>query len=115
MENTFDNGKIAVGLRTARAAAGWNQQEFADRMGVAKSTIARIETLEMAARGDFIIKAVGLFRSVGVNIDLSDPYELPIIVSKSGISGAINDLGDETKRRSDRRSGIASLLPDDSD
>lgn len=115
MDNTFDNGKIAVGLRTARAAAGWNQQQFADRMGVAKSTVARIETLEMAARGDFIIKAIRLFRDAGVDMDLSDPQELPIIISKSGISGAIDDLGDQTKRRSDRKAGIASLLPDDSD
>jgi transcriptional regulator with XRE-family HTH domain len=115
MENTFDNGKIAVGLRTARAAAGWNQQEFAERMGVAKSTVARIETLEMAARGDFIIKAIRLFRDVGVDMDLSDPHELPIKVSKSGLSTAIHALGDQTKRRSDRKAGIASLLPDDID
>lgn len=115
MENTFDNGKIAVGLRTARAAAGWNQQEFAERMGVAKSTVARIETLEMAARGDFIIKAIRLFRDAGVDMDLSEPDEIPIKVSKSGLYTAIAALGDQTKRRSDRKAGIASLLPDDSE
>jgi len=112
MENTLDNGKIAVGLRTARAAAGWNQQEFADLMGVAKSTVARIETLEMAARGDFIIKAIRLFRDAGVDMDLSDPEDLPIRISGAGISSAISSLSDQTKRRSDRKSGIASLLPD---
>lgn len=113
MENALDNGKIAVGLRTARAAAGWNQQEFADLMGVAKSTIARIETLEMAARGDFIIKAIRLFRDAGVDMDLSDPDDLPIRISGASISSAISSLSDQTKRRSDRKSGIASLLPDD--
>ena len=29
-----ESGKIAVALRTARAAVGWNQEEFAQRMGV---------------------------------------------------------------------------------
>ena len=45
IDNILDNGRIAVAIRTARTALGWSQQEFADRMGVAKSTIARIETL----------------------------------------------------------------------
>ena len=53
MNYQFENGKIIVAIRAARAAIGWNQQEFADRMGVAKSTVARIETLEIAAKGDF--------------------------------------------------------------
>lgn len=39
-----------VALRAARAAAGWSQEEFAQLMGVAKTTVARIETLEMSAR-----------------------------------------------------------------
>lgn len=115
MENTLDNGKIAVALRTARAAAGWNQQEFADRMGVAKSTIARIETLEMAAKGDFLLKAMRLFREAGIEVDLYAPTNLPIHISDIAIAMAVASLADETKRRSDRRAGIASLLPRDTD
>lgn len=115
MENAFDNGKIAVALRTARAAAGWNQQEFADQMGVAKSSVARIETLEMAAKGDFIIKAMRLFREAGVEVDLYAATDLPIKISDSAIAAAVNALKDETKRRSDRRTGIAALLPKDYD
>ena len=72
IDNLFDNGKIAVAIRTARTALGWSQQELAERLRVAKSTVARIETLEMAARGDFVIKAIQLFRQAGVEIDLSD-------------------------------------------
>ncbi len=112
MENIFDNAKIAVGIRAARAAAGWNQQEFATRMGVAKSTVARIETLEMAARGDFVIKAIRLFKDAGIDMDLSDAKELPFKISEFGITSAISALADESNRRSDRKSGIASLLPD---
>lgn len=115
MENTLDNGKIAVALRTARAAAGWNQQEFADRMGVAKSTIARIETLEMAAKGDLLLKAMRLFREVGIEVDLYAPTNLPILISDIAIAMAVDALADETRRRSDRRSGIAALLPKQSE
>lgn len=113
MENPSENGKIAVAVRTARAAAGWNQQEFADRMGVAKSTVARIETLEMAAKGDFIVKAMRLFREAGIDVDLSAVTDLPIRVSDSAITAAVEALNDDSKRRSDRRAGIASLRPKD--
>ena len=115
MENTLDNGKIAVALRTARAAAGWNQQEFADRMGVAKSTIARIETLEMAAKGDFLLKATRLFREAGIEIDLYASTNLPILISDKAVAMAVASLSDETRRRSDRRAGIISFMPKDSD
>lgn len=112
-EDLYRNGKIAVAVRTARTAIGWNQQEFADMMGVAKSTVARIETMEMAARGDFLIKAIQLFREVGIEVDLSDPRSLPLQIGESAIETAIKALGDESKRRSDKRSGIAGLLPRD--
>jgi transcriptional regulator with XRE-family HTH domain len=112
MDNVFDNAKIAIGIRAARAAAGWNQQEFATRMGVAKSTVARIETLEMAARGDFVIKAIRLFKDAGIDMDLSDEKELPFRISELGINSAINALSDESNRRSDRKSVAATRIPD---
>jgi len=113
MDNLFDNGRIAVGVRTARAAAGWNQQEFADRMGVAKSTIARIETLEMAAKADFLIKAMRLFREAGIEVDLHSGAGLSLQVSDLALAAAVDALRDDSKRRSDRNSGIAALLPKD--
>ncbi len=112
IDNLLDNGKIAVAIRTARTAIGWNQQEFADKMGVAKSTVARIETMEMAARGDFVIKAIQLFREAGVEVDLSDIRSVPIRISAPAILAAVEALSDQTRRRSDRKSGIATLLPD---
>lgn len=114
-DNILDNGKIAVAVRAARTAIGWNQQEFADKMGVAKSTVARIETMEMAARGDFVIKAIQLFREAGVEVDLSDIRSLPIRISGPAILAAVEALNDQTKRRSDRKSGLAALLPNDPD
>lgn len=111
MENAFDNGKIAVAIRTARAAAGWNQQEFADLMEVAKSTVARIETLEIAAKGDFVMRAMRLFRDNGIDIDLMAASELPIRISDLAVAASVEAIKNEANRRSDRKTGIAPRLP----
>ena len=109
MENAFDNGKIAVAIRTARAAAGWNQQDFADLMKVAKSTVARIETLEIAAKGDFVMRAMRLFREKGIDVDLMAPSDLPIRISDFAIADSVGAIKGETSRRSDRKASIAGL------
>ena len=114
MSNTelLESGKIAVALRTARAAVGWNQEEFAQLMGVAKTTVARIETLEMSARAEYLSKAIRLFREAGIEVDLSELDSVPIKVSMLAVAKAVDDLQDVNKRRKDRRTGIASLLPE---
>ena len=101
ISNQLENGKIALALRSARAAVGWNQQDFADRMGVAKTTIARIETLETGAKGDFILKAIRIFKDAGVEIDLHSET-LSMKIEAAAISNAVQALNDETQRRSDR-------------
>lgn len=108
----YESGKIAVALRTARTAIGWNQQEFADLMGVAKTTVARIETLEMSARAEFISKAMRLFREAGVVVDLYDASLLPLTISSVAVTKAVDDLMDDSKRRKDRRVGAAALPPE---
>jgi transcriptional regulator with XRE-family HTH domain len=110
IENSKENVKIALAIRTARAAIGWNQQEFAELMGVAKSTVARIETLEMSAKADFLNKAMRLFRDAGVVVDLYELDRLPLTINKECIEIAQQRLADESLRRRDRRTGIASLL-----
>lgn len=107
-----ESGKIAVALRAARAAAGWNQEEFANLMGVAKTTVARVETLEMSARAEFLSKALRLFREAGVEVDLYEPDSIRITVGARAVEKALLDFQDIEKRRSDRRSGIAAPVPE---
>ena len=97
------NGKVAVAIRTARAAAGINQQDFSEMMGVAKSTIARIETMEMKANADFLLNCVYFFKSIGIELDMHDYDNLIIRVSNQAINTAASSLEDDTKRRSDRK------------
>ena len=108
----LESGKIVVALRAARAAAGWNQEEFALLMGVAKTTVARIETLEMSARAEYLSKALRLFNEVGIEVDMTQIGSVPIRVSMRAVAKAVDDLQDVNKRRKDRRTGIAALLPD---
>jgi transcriptional regulator with XRE-family HTH domain len=97
------NGKVAVAIRTARAAAGINQEDFAQMMGVAKTTIARIETMEMKATAEFLLNCVYFFKSVGIEVDMHDYDNLIIRVSNQAINTAASNLEDVTKRRSDRQ------------
>ena len=110
-QEVVENAKIAVALRAARSAIGWNQQEFADKMGVAKSTVARIETLEMGAKADFLIRAIQLFRQAGVEVDLAGAVSIRLDIGQATVLGAVAALEDESKRRSDRKTGlIASVM-----
>lgn len=91
-QHQLENCKIAVALRAARAAVGWSQQEFAERMGVAKSTIARIETLGMAPKGEFVMRAIALFRDVGLEVDVLSNNGIPIKIGPNVIQSALENL-----------------------
>lgn len=111
MSLDYENVRIAVALRTARAALGWNQQEFADKMQVAKSTIARIETVETAPKADFLTRAMRLFRESGVTVDLIYDSDITVAIKPEAIGVATGRLEDELLRRSDRKSTSASAVP----
>lgn len=85
IEGDIQNARVAVLIRGARSAIGMNQQQFADLMGVSRTTVARIETLQMAAKADFLIKALGLFKSAGVEIDLFQSSGVSFHVTEEAI------------------------------
>jgi len=99
-----ENLKIAVVLRTGRAAIGMNQQEFADALGVAKSTVARAETLEMPIKAETYFKALRIFKEHGLEIDPIYSDGVDIKITPVALDNALKRLEDESQRRSDRRS-----------
>jgi transcriptional regulator with XRE-family HTH domain len=109
MESKIKGAKIAVLLRAARAAVGWNQQHFAERMEVAKSTVARIETLDMAPRADFFLKALELFEENGVRVEIGKSDKIIIEISELCFINTLADLADTSKRRSDRHSPLSQV------
>jgi DNA-binding XRE family transcriptional regulator len=97
------DGKVVVAIRVARAAAGLNQQEFADLMGVAKTTVARMETLETKASAQFLLGAVYLFKTCGIELDMHDYDNLIIKISNQAINNTVSQLENDNNRRSDRK------------
>ena len=109
MTDSSENVKIAVAIRSARTAIGWNQQEFADLMEVAKSTITRVETLEMGAKADFLNRAMRLFRDAGVIVDLYQLDTIPMSIESKAILIAKGRLEDGSLRRSDRKGPLSQI------
>jgi transcriptional regulator with XRE-family HTH domain len=98
-----ENLKIAVVLRTGRAAIGMNQQEFSEALGIAKSTLARAETLEMPMRAETYFRALKIFKEHGVEVDPIYSEGIDIKVSPEALDIALSKLEDETQRRTDRK------------
>lgn len=97
------NVKIAVTLRTARAALGINQQELADQLQIPKSTLARMETLEMQPRADIYMEALKFFRDSGIELDSIYSDDVIVRITPTSLAHAKKLLDDESKRRSDRK------------
>lgn len=103
IEDDMENLKIAVALRTARAAAGINQQELADALNVEKSTIARIETLEIQPKAETYMKALKYFKGIGVDVDSIYSNDIIVKITQKSLLTAKGLLADDSKRRSDRK------------
>ncbi|WP_151636866.1 helix-turn-helix domain-containing protein [Noviherbaspirillum aerium] len=96
---------VAVALRAARTALGWSQQEFAEKLGISKITIARIETVEGAAKAELLMHALALFRDAGVTVDLLNDQEITLHIRHEGLAQAAMRLQNEEMRRADRKKG----------
>ena len=103
MENSIENVKIAIFLRIARATLGWAQEECAQKIGVSKSTIARVETLEMAPRADFLAKSLRVFKDAGLDVDLFGGDHIQVNVDYRAINEASNKLHKELQIRLDKK------------
>lgn len=97
-----DIARIAVAIRSVRATLGWSQKEFADLLGVSKSTVARIETLEINPKAGVVFHAMRLFWEAGVGVDMYKEG-LRINVSEKALAESARKLQDVTRRRSDKK------------
>tara|TARA_R110002051_G_scaffold260636_2_gene320435 strand:+ start:314 stop:613 length:300 start_codon:yes stop_codon:yes gene_type:complete len=88
--------RFALAMRIGRAALGMSQQEFANALGVAKSTVARNETLDMSMRADTLAAMSRLFKEYGIEIDLLGAADsLDIKVNLSAISRLTEEADQE--------------------
>ena len=90
---TNEKVRFALAMRIARMAMGMNQQEFADELGVAKSTVARNETLEMAMRADTLTAMLRAIREHGIEMDvLGSPTSLSVTLNEEALTQAADRL-----------------------
>lgn len=102
-ENDKDSIKVAVAVRVARVALGMSQQELAERIGIAKITLARVETLESKLKAEYYMRALRLFNQMGVEIDSLLSDNIKININEQALTQAFNKLQDESTRRKDRK------------
>lgn len=95
-----EKNRFALAMRMGRAALGMSQQEFADALGVAKSTVARNETLEMAMRAETLTAMMRVFRDRGIDVDLLGSIDsLTITVTAKGLEALESRRIDKGKEK----------------
>ena len=102
MQEELDSIKLVVALRTARAIVGWSQVEFADKMKLSKSTVARLETKETDVTFTVMKKILSEYKKMGIEIELLYSDNLNISVEPKALEAFKALLQDEENRRSDR-------------
>jgi transcriptional regulator with XRE-family HTH domain len=102
MQEELDSIKLVVALRTARAIVGWSQVEFADKMKLSKSTVARLETKESDVSFTVLKKILSEYKKMGIEIELLYSENLNISVEPKALEAFKALLQDEENRRSDR-------------
>lgn len=106
----LDKVKLAVALRTARAAVGLSQEELATDLGMAKTTIARMETLEGGLRAEQLAAIVRLYKTHGVELEFMLSNEVVVRVDADGLAAAQRRLLDQNLRRADRKKPAGGLI-----
>jgi len=92
----------------ARAAVGWSQEELAQKLGVAKTTIARIETGDGILSAEQYFKLERLYNKEGLSIRILLADEVTVSANEMALSQAQARLADAGLRRSDRKKPIRS-------
>mgnify|MGYP000249805305 CR=1 FL=1 len=102
MQEALDKIKLVVALRTARAITGWSQVEFAQRMGLSKSTVARLETQEADISFTMLKRIIIEYKKMGIDIDLLFSDNLNISIEPKALEAFRERLQSEEHRRADR-------------
>ena len=109
MQELYEKVKIAIALRMARAAIGWSQDELAEKLNFAKTTIARAETMDGGLRTEQMAIVAQFYKSHGVEIAFLLEAEVTVKMTSQGVTMAMERLLDMSSRRVDRRKAVGGL------
>jgi len=115
MQVLFEQIKPVMALRMARACLGWSQEELASQVGIAKTTLARFETLEGGLTVEQLTRLLRLYHQMGVAIEFITTDDVTIKANPVALRHASERLQDVTLRRADRRKpkGLLGVIEDD--
>ncbi len=109
MQENLDKIKLVVALRMARAAVGWSQEELATQLGIAKTTIARMETQDGGLSAEQLTQVLKLYKTQGVELDFMYEDDVKCKVNPQALALAQSRLSDDTLRRNDRKKALAII------
>lgn len=79
--------RFAVQIRTGRTALGWSQTELAERAGVARPTVARIESFVMQPKLETAERLRNALRQAGIEfLDYEPERGFTMVVRDSALS-----------------------------
>jgi transcriptional regulator with XRE-family HTH domain len=95
--------KAAIAVKTARTALGLSQVELSDLLGIAKTTLARVETLEAPIKIDTFFKTIEVFKSLGIELDVKQNEDILIRITHNAQQKVVDLLANEANRRADKK------------
>jgi transcriptional regulator with XRE-family HTH domain len=109
MQVDFEHVKMAVALRTARAAVGWSQDELARVTGIPKTTIARFETMEGGLKAAQLATLINTYNSKGIDVEFLRGNKVTIKIDEDALRSSGQRMTDGNGRRSDRRKKLPTI------
>ena len=88
---------------------GWSQDEMAQALGMAKTTLARAETAEGNLSTAQLSQILSLYKANGIEVEFMLGNDLSLKVSESGLLKAQSKWLDASSRRSDRTKPIGII------
>lgn len=102
-DSVLDAVRLAIALRSGRAALGLSQTEFCQQVGVSKSVLARAETAEGTLGADALTRCLKFFHNQGLKLEFIYGETVSMEVSEAAIRQVLARMMDEANARSDRK------------
>ena len=93
--------RAAIALRAARTALGWSQEDAAQLSGLAKTTIARLETAAGGASLQNIYSLILTYGNHGIQISDLMQETVSISYNTATIQEAMQNLSNPDRKRRD--------------
>ena len=93
--------RAAMVFRAARTALGWSQEDAAHHSGLAKTTIARIETISSQNSLNNVFSLISTYQAFGIEISNLMHDDVTIKINKQAMQEAAQNIKNPERKRSD--------------